>query len=377
LTKYEFYKFKPEIKKRDALYLDNSQIMIKNYLSNTTIYENILLYHEVGTGKCHAKDTNIIMWNGEYKKVQDIKQGELIMGDDSTPRQVLKLARGNQKMYEIKSLVNEKDRYTVNEEHILCLIARHLPYIDYNKETDKYTIIYIKENDIKRKESELEECKEIYEIYKNEKIIEKSVKEYIELEEWKKMLLEGYKIRINLRNINYQMDTNGYIIGYLWMRKEIPIENVVNIIKDINRFEFRTSIIKGYIHDLIKLDKRKMIIELNKRIKEIDNEYQEIIKNLLNLIGYIVVDNEIIDYIQENEIYSYSFEVKEKEIGEYYGFMIDGNQRYMIENLTITHNTCTSITIAEGLKEYINNMGNKIIVLVKNKIRLCNRSKNW
>ena len=43
LNKYEFIKFKPEIKKRESLYLDNSQMMIKNYLSNTTIYENILL----------------------------------------------------------------------------------------------------------------------------------------------------------------------------------------------------------------------------------------------------------------------------------------------------------------------------------------------
>lgn len=367
LTKYEFYKFKPEIKKRNELYLDNSQIMLKNYLSNTTIYENILLYHELGTGKCHAKDTNIIMWNGEYKKVQDIKQGELIMGDDSTPRQVLKLARGRQKLYEIKSLVNNKDKYIVNEEHILCLIARYLPYIDYDKNTDEYKIIYVKDNDIKKEKCSLDECKEIYERYKNEKIIEKSVKEYIKLEEWKKMLLEGYKIRINLRNINYELDSNGYIIGYLWMKNEIQIENVVNIIKDINRLEFRTSIIKGFIHDLIKIEKIDMINELNKRINGIEKEYQEIVKNLLNLVGYIVVENEIIDYIEENEIYSYSFDIKEIEEGDYYGFVIDGNQRYMIENLTITHNTCTSITIAEGFKEYINNMGNKIVVLVKNK----------
>ena len=57
----------------------------------------------------------------------------------------------------------------------------------------------------------------------------------------------------------------------------------------------------------------------------------------------------------------------------YYGFMLDGNCRYLMGDFTVTHNTCTSITIAEGFKEYINNMGKKIVVLVKNK----NLQKNF
>jgi hypothetical protein len=36
---------------------------------------------------------------------------------------------------------------------------------------------------------------------------------------------------------------------------------------------------------------------------------------------------------------------------EYYGFTLDGNCRYVIGDFTVTHNTCTSIAIAEGMKE--------------------------
>ena len=41
------------------------------------------------------------------------------MGDDSTPREVLSLARGRELMYEIKPTKGES--YIVNESHILSL----------------------------------------------------------------------------------------------------------------------------------------------------------------------------------------------------------------------------------------------------------------
>jgi hypothetical protein len=78
-----------------------------------------ILAHEMGLGKCHKKDTPIIMYDGTVKMVQDIQVGEKLMGDDSTPRNVLSLARGKEKMYKIKQL--NRDDYIVNESHILSL----------------------------------------------------------------------------------------------------------------------------------------------------------------------------------------------------------------------------------------------------------------
>ena len=55
-----------------------------------------------GTGKCHRIGTPIMLSNGKIKKVENIKIGDKIMGDDSTPRNILALGRGREKMYEIK-----------------------------------------------------------------------------------------------------------------------------------------------------------------------------------------------------------------------------------------------------------------------------------
>jgi hypothetical protein len=59
------------------------------------------------------------MYDGTIKMVQDITEGELLMGDDSSPRKVLSLATGKDEMYDIIPAKGEK--YTVNSVHILCL----------------------------------------------------------------------------------------------------------------------------------------------------------------------------------------------------------------------------------------------------------------
>ena len=41
-----------------------------------------------GCGKCHGKGTRLLMWDGSTKLVEDIQVGDLLMGDDSTPRKV-------------------------------------------------------------------------------------------------------------------------------------------------------------------------------------------------------------------------------------------------------------------------------------------------
>ena len=48
-----------------------------------------------GGGKCLAKDTPVLMYNGSIKLVQDIVVGDKIMGPDSKPRTVGKLGLGS------------------------------------------------------------------------------------------------------------------------------------------------------------------------------------------------------------------------------------------------------------------------------------------
>ena len=80
-----------------------------------------------GGGKCLAKDTPVMLSNGDIRLVQDIQVGDKLMGDDGTPRKVLSLARGKERMYTVsESWVHGNSHYTVNESHILSLRSNPL-----------------------------------------------------------------------------------------------------------------------------------------------------------------------------------------------------------------------------------------------------------
>ncbi|MFY7888257.1 MAG: replicative DNA helicase [Spirosomataceae bacterium] len=81
--------------------------------------ELIIIAARPGMGKCLGKGTKVLMFDGSLKKVEDIVTGELLMGDDSTPRRVKSIARGQERMYWIRQ--NKGMDYRVNESHILSL----------------------------------------------------------------------------------------------------------------------------------------------------------------------------------------------------------------------------------------------------------------
>jgi len=81
------------------------------------LYKRGILLH--GNPGCHAKGTKILMFDGTVKNVEDVVVGDLLMGPDSSPREVLKLARGVEEMVEITP--TKGDSFIVNKSHILHL----------------------------------------------------------------------------------------------------------------------------------------------------------------------------------------------------------------------------------------------------------------
>jgi len=72
-----------------------------------------------GFGKCLGLNTPILMYSGDKKMVQDIQNGDLLMGDDSNPRTVLSTCCGQEDMYTI--YFPNGDNFTANSSHILSL----------------------------------------------------------------------------------------------------------------------------------------------------------------------------------------------------------------------------------------------------------------
>lgn len=165
-----------------------------------------------GAGKCFSENTPVLMYDGSIKMVQDVVVGDVLMGDDSKPRNVLALGRGEDEMYDI--IPNKGDKYTVNSEHILCLKASGWPRLVFDKTRNKWNVGYINDNKFKHKRFETEkEGKEFLEDYKNN-ILEITVKDYLKLSDGYKSYLKGYRVGVNFEEKDIDIDP--YMIG-LWL----------------------------------------------------------------------------------------------------------------------------------------------------------------
>lgn len=71
----------------------------------------------VKAGKCFGAGTKIRMFDGSVKRVEDIVIGDVLLGDDSTPRTVLETHSGKDELYCVSQKYGSD--YVVNGEHIL------------------------------------------------------------------------------------------------------------------------------------------------------------------------------------------------------------------------------------------------------------------
>jgi len=164
-----------------------------------------------GAGKCLGINTPIIMYDGETKMVQDILVGDQLMGDDSTPRNVLTLARGKEKMYRVNASDNES--YVVNESHILSLKASR----NYSK------------------------------VYTEGSVHDVSVKDYLALPKTVRGILLGYRAQIEYSERPVPVDP--YVMGHL-----INID--YNLHNEHNGETCKATIFSGvydYIHKVTNL----------------------------------------------------------------------------------------------------------------------------
>lgn len=72
-----------------------------------------------GFGKCLNPSTEIIMFDGSVKQIKDINVGDIILGDDDTPRTVLSKHSGVSDMYRVIPVKNEPWECNIN--HTLCV----------------------------------------------------------------------------------------------------------------------------------------------------------------------------------------------------------------------------------------------------------------
>lgn len=267
-------------------------MVMKNIALKKSNTRGLLAWHSTGSGKCHALNTPILMYDGSIKMVQDIKVGECLMGDDSTPRKVLSLATGKDDMYDI---FFNYGKYCVNSEHILCL-------------------------------------KDV-----NDNVVEIPVCDYLKLDKSEQESLRGYTVGVSFPSIPTKKSP--YAIGL--MVGAAKIDKIPDEYK-INDRNIRLNVIMGLLDTVDQTDIGDNNIELS-----ITGTLAEDVIYILRSLGicvYKTLNDTVNICLKKSEAISVSYVNHDT----YYGFTLDGNNRYLLGDFTVTHNTCTATGVFDA-----------------------------
>lgn len=152
---------------------------------------------------CFAENTPVLSWNGSTIMSQNVKIGDVLVGDDGYPRTVTDLCNGQDDMYKI--LQKNGTDYTVNSKHKLILKFCGDGKVDKNMKMKWFDT-----NELRVKTKNLTEMEE-----RDEQIIEMTVSDYMILKDSTKKHMMGFKSAgINWPKKDVHLDP--YLLG-LWL----------------------------------------------------------------------------------------------------------------------------------------------------------------
>lgn len=261
-----------------------------------------LLALGTGLGKCLHPNTLVVMSDGRTRRACDISLGDKLMGDDSTPRTVLSVTAGREPMYRIDT--SDGEHYIVNRSHILSLKVNG----------------------------------KIVDIPMN-KLLTENVSKY-----------KGYRVPMELPEVN--IDGDPYEMGNTFSWK------VPDCIR-YNSIRVRKLFLAGFVDSYRGLPcalgyKLEVDIPGIKNLaRSVGLRYSKLNSGKILLVGSLPTR-----YCKHKPIeYNLEYDITITSLGEgdYFGFEIDGNRRFLLEDFTVTHNTAIAIYLASilGLRTLI------------------------
>lgn len=327
-----------------------------------------------GAGKCFKKNTKILMYDGTIKKIQDIVVGDLVMGDDSTPRKVLSLHCFKDNGYKIKSA--ERQSYVVNNKHILSLKKSTS---SQQKETKKTLFISHSSR------------------MGNTDIFNISVEDYIKESKTFKSVMNGWKTGVEWDKKDVLIDP--YIFG-IWLGDNSYIFDNLNINEKLSKiFKSNDLAVKkrknGEKYFVLKNKHIPFVYKTNNRENRLKllagmldscgyiknnhfvfiNKSKNITKDVMFLarsLGFVVIykrKNKLVyklnisgDFSQvplkiqnkkgllkkqkRNHLCAKIKVVPTNQVYEFYGFETDGNHLFLLADFTVVHNSLSLVHAA-------------------------------
>ena len=353
----------------------------------------ILVGAQTKTGKCFKRGTKILLNNGQSKEVQDIIVGDTLQGINNQHRKVLDVCEGFGKLYKIKPVNNTP--FIVNGEHILCL-----EHTQTNKQVNISVEDYLKKN---------KTFKHLYKLYADK--VDNWLTKETELDPYfvglwlgdgatdgsritnvdKEVIeyLESYANSLGYQLTEYKQPnkTSSYNIcspKVSWQNKYdimqrlrkynlIGNKHIPNDFK-INSRENRLKLLAGLIDSDGWLDKKTHNYGLGFKLEQLAKDTVFLAQSLgfsaqykarktnMNTISYqfSIVGNvaEIPVKIKRKKSDKSSsikdcrhsgFMVTELNEDNYYGFILDGDHKFLLDNFIVSHNTHIAMNIIKQL----------------------------
>jgi hypothetical protein len=176
--------------------------------------------------RCCLKGTKILLWNGDIKSVEDVKIGDILIGNDGEKRTVLKLFNGVDQMYKIKQKTGNE--YIVNSEHILSFKFINNKKIYWKSSINSWSVEWFDKQNMAKKSKKLKvnkkltkekaynEMKDFVNNLDDNNTVNICVKDYIKLPQKTKNLLYGYKLEKSVKWENKEVEIDPYIFG-MWL----------------------------------------------------------------------------------------------------------------------------------------------------------------
>lgn len=368
---------------------------------------NAMIKACAGSGKCLGRDTEVLMYDGSFKKVQDIVVGDLLMGDDSTPRTVLSTTSGKGNL---KQIVPKKgEPWVCNDVHILTLSKyirkRHNGTYGHYETVDLSIDCEEIQTALKHKDG----------FYRNYKLLKTGVEfphKDVTIDPWlygiwigdgttgasditnidteiieeiKRKIPHGHYVSVRPhsnrattisilceshktgRNFVRQFlrkssNKEGKFIysNYLLNDREVRLKLLAGIIDSdgyyANKNYYISTKNKKLCDDIVFLARSLGFgVNFSHRKKKCHNNgvirpyYHITINGDLTRIPVVLTRKKAGKrLINKNPLHT-GFRIVDYGYGDYYGFEIDGNGRFLLSDFTITHNTSTLIAAMKML----------------------------
>ena len=309
---------------------------------------NIPLLYRDGQFGCLDPETDILMWNGTKKKAKDIQIGDRLIGDDGYPRNVRKITSGIDDMYNI--IQSSGQTYKVNSQHILTLYCESHKNIWWSECSNSWNVSYYDKNERKlvdisipvkifnhtngfTKEKGYKHISElIKDIPDDNNTFDIKVLDYIKMTPRMQSKFKGIFCNTHIKWKSSKTNIEPYELGILLRNRRsnmIPFSYIYN---DINT---RKKLLHGFLNSSSSIDTFKDSYE-------IDENYSclfERIKIICNSLGFHTCKTPSSLIINTKPTYYTKIDVEYSGKGDFVGWSVDGNERFLLGDYTVTHNS--------------------------------------